>query len=271
MAKVLRLDTFTRQQVNEACATLLKNLHKADPDIALDIANSIWVRKGLNPNPSFEGRMRDCFSAKVSTVDFAAEAAKLINGWVSESTRGRIKEIVDSPIPDDAAMYLINAVYMKAPWSMTRRARFCLWGRSSTRGRIELRIKLRDRLALRVAILLQRFLLAFFEPELRRPVKLVRDNSPRSPLDMNRRDPQQIAGASFEIHRPVGVDDDMSRRPGKIQSEAARFQLRAFDIPQDPRQGRFEANLAHGIVPGVVGRLERGRKAIEGAQKRLRH
>src|SRR5690606_11783567 len=44
-------------------------------------------------------------------------AATAIKDWVSRATNDRIREIVESPIPHDVVMYLINAIYFKGSWT----------------------------------------------------------------------------------------------------------------------------------------------------------
>ncbi len=93
---------------------LLRGLD-ASPDIR--IANSVWARAGFAVKPAFSAAVRDYFGATARDLDFAApSAAPTINGWVSDNTAGKIRTIVDSPIPDDVVMYLINAVYFKGAW-----------------------------------------------------------------------------------------------------------------------------------------------------------
>lgn len=119
MAKALRIDTLSKQEVSEACATLLRSLQKADPQVELAIANSIWIKQGYEFLPAFEARMRDYFSARIQALDFAKpDASKTINAWVKDSTRGRIESIVPDSIDPLVRAYLINAIYMKAPWSV---------------------------------------------------------------------------------------------------------------------------------------------------------
>jgi serpin B len=56
------------------------------------------------------------YSAETQTLDFTDPGAPaVINGWVSRSTRGLIGEIVRA-IPQDAVLYLINAIYFKGRW-----------------------------------------------------------------------------------------------------------------------------------------------------------
>jgi serine protease inhibitor len=41
---------------------------------------------------------------------------KTMNGWVEQRTQGKIKELVTGPLEASDVMFLINAVYFKAPW-----------------------------------------------------------------------------------------------------------------------------------------------------------
>jgi serpin B len=54
----------------------------------------------------------------VEEIDFQAPgAADTINNWVSENTNGKIKKIIQPPIPGSMAAILLNALYLKANWS----------------------------------------------------------------------------------------------------------------------------------------------------------
>jgi serpin B len=56
--------------------------------------------------------------ARVTNLDFSRpDAADTINGWVKQQTKGKIEEIVDSPISADKVMFLINALYFKGQWA----------------------------------------------------------------------------------------------------------------------------------------------------------
>jgi serpin B len=117
MAKTLGLEGLTLQQVNQGNAALLKALANSDPKVRLDIANSLWARKGLPFQPEFIDRNRDFFGAKVANLEFSDPAAPaLINAWAAQNTQQKIKEIVRD-IDADTIMFLINAVYFKGQWA----------------------------------------------------------------------------------------------------------------------------------------------------------
>jgi serine protease inhibitor len=117
MRTALRFDNATVAQINEANESLTELLLGLDTGIDIRIANSIWARRDFPFHQHFFDTARRWYSAQVATLDFTAStAAPTINDWVNRSTQGRITEIVESPLPADAVMYLINAVYFKGSW-----------------------------------------------------------------------------------------------------------------------------------------------------------
>lgn len=106
--------------LNYANAVLLSHLAYADSDVVSEIANSIWMRDSFEPSvkTDFVDRNRIAYLAEIATRDFSDEATvDEINGWVSERTHEKIPTVLDPPIPDDAMMYLINAIYFNGSWA----------------------------------------------------------------------------------------------------------------------------------------------------------
>src|SRR5690606_22098819 len=117
MRAALGFDSLDQAQINVSYRELIDLLLDLDDAVDMRIANSVWARSGFAFHDSFMETVRHSFGAEVTTLDFdAVEAAPTINGWVDRSTNGRITEIVDAPIPADAVMYLINAIYFKGDW-----------------------------------------------------------------------------------------------------------------------------------------------------------
>jgi serine protease inhibitor len=83
----------------------------------LALANSIWIRDGdrLSVEQDFLQTNADYYGAPVYKSAFDDAALKNINNWVKENTDGMIDSILES-IPDDAVMYLINALSFDAEW-----------------------------------------------------------------------------------------------------------------------------------------------------------
>ncbi len=81
------------------------------------IANSIWIKNDdkLEVKDEFLQTNKDYYNSEVYKADFNDQTVKDINNWVSKNTKGMIKRVI-SEIPEDAIMYLINAVYFIAAW-----------------------------------------------------------------------------------------------------------------------------------------------------------
>jgi serpin B len=85
----------------------------------LEIANGLFLQQGLPFNPAFISGAQQRFAAVPQTVDFdgdPAGALAAINGWMSERTRGKIPQILDS-LPRGMALTLANAIYLDADWA----------------------------------------------------------------------------------------------------------------------------------------------------------
>lgn len=116
MREVLYLSGMELDEINEAFESLINLLVTVDPDVTVKITNSIWYREGLPVEEEFLEAMRDFFDARIEGLDFNDPAAvDIINEWVYENTEGLIEEIIEE-IPEDIAMYLINALYFKGDW-----------------------------------------------------------------------------------------------------------------------------------------------------------
>ncbi|MGF1636637.1 MAG: serpin family protein [Cyclobacteriaceae bacterium] len=117
--RVLHTSHLSDQEMNEAYRDLVKYLLELDKKTDLQIANSNWYTHKLNIKPDFKSVLRDYYDAEVKAADFDDPATlDLINGWIENKTRGKIKDMLDL-IEPDAIMYLINAIYFKSEWKYT--------------------------------------------------------------------------------------------------------------------------------------------------------
>ena len=116
MENTLKKNGFTLDEINQSYKSLIGALISVDPKVLLEIANSIWYRQGFSVLPDFITANSIYYNAEVNSIDFNDPSAKdVINGWVKENTHGKIAEIIDQ-IPQEAVMYLINAIYFKGIW-----------------------------------------------------------------------------------------------------------------------------------------------------------
>jgi len=85
----------------------------------LNIANAIWGQEGFEFLPAFLDTLAENYGAGLRTVDFAqVEAARrIINGWVSDQTQGKIEELIPEGYLDPLVrLVLTNAIYFNGKW-----------------------------------------------------------------------------------------------------------------------------------------------------------
>ena len=93
----------------------------ADSLVKVVSSNSIWLREGFKVKPAYTELVQNEYEAKVSTLDFSSpEAVSTIHNWCSEKTEGLIPDIIKELSPSDV-MYLLNALYFKAPWDLFKK------------------------------------------------------------------------------------------------------------------------------------------------------
>ena len=116
MAKALRIEDFTREEINGIYQTLIQELTTNDPKVAMEIANSIWYRNTYNVEQNFLDVNHTYFNAEVNAANFNDPATvDLINQWVSDKTHEKIPKIINEISPE-MVLYLINAIYFKGTW-----------------------------------------------------------------------------------------------------------------------------------------------------------
>lgn len=115
MAQTLAIQGITLDEVNQGYRDLQQLLTNND-DIALSIANSLWIRKDFPIKQTFIDNNKRYFQAEVSTLEFKNPETKIIiNNWVNNATKGKISQIIDSVKPEDV-LFLINAIYFNSNW-----------------------------------------------------------------------------------------------------------------------------------------------------------
>jgi len=116
MKNTLHLPEGTLGEINSSFETLMEYLLGLDPDVTLQIANSIWYRDTWTFKETFLNICKDYFSAEVSGLDFdSPSSVDTINNWVDENTNHKIDNIIDS-IDPTTVMFLINAIYFNGTW-----------------------------------------------------------------------------------------------------------------------------------------------------------
>jgi serpin B len=88
--------------------------------IQLSVANSLWMADGYKFLDEFLRINKTFYKTETSNLNFADsdKARKTINDWVSEKTKGKIKDLIPDGILDALTkLVLTNAVYFKAEWA----------------------------------------------------------------------------------------------------------------------------------------------------------
>ena len=103
-------------QLNTWISTYMVNLPEEEK-YKLSLANSIWFTddERFTVNQDFLQTNADYYGADIYRAPFDDDTCKDINKWVKDNTDGMIKNILDQ-IPQEAVMYLINALAFDAEW-----------------------------------------------------------------------------------------------------------------------------------------------------------
>ena len=113
----LGFGTLTESEINQSYRGLIAQLLARDTAVQFNLANSIWFEQTFTVKQPFLDAAKTYFNAEVSALNFRDVAApRTISSWAEKETGGRIKELVKSIDPLEV-MFLVNAVYFKAPWS----------------------------------------------------------------------------------------------------------------------------------------------------------
>lgn len=96
----------------------LMERYRANEDVELHIANSVWINDAFagEIKTDYLDRANQVFDAVAKVLAFDDAAVGEINGWVDENTSGMIDRLLNS-IPSDAQLYLLNATAVEAPWA----------------------------------------------------------------------------------------------------------------------------------------------------------
>ncbi len=117
MRTSLGFGTLSESDVNQAYRGLIAQLLARDGKVTFNLANSIWYERALPVKQPFVDAAKTYFDAEVSALNFSdPNAPKTISSWAERETGGRIKELVKEIDPAEV-MFLVNAVYFKAPWT----------------------------------------------------------------------------------------------------------------------------------------------------------
>lgn len=108
---------MSKNQLNLYLYNYMNSLPQGDK-YKLSVANSIWFTEDPRfvVNRDFLQANADYYGADIYKAPFDRQTMTDINNWVKRETDGMIPKVLDK-IPEEAIMYLINALAFEAEWS----------------------------------------------------------------------------------------------------------------------------------------------------------
>ncbi|XP_017124284.1 serine protease inhibitor 42Dd-like [Drosophila elegans] len=96
-------------------AEVLAALQRRSPEII--ISSRMYVASGIPILPNYQQMSRKYLHVEAGNVDLSFQGAHTINSWVSGKTKGRVVDLIDSSLLDDATkVILVNVVIFQARW-----------------------------------------------------------------------------------------------------------------------------------------------------------
>lgn len=122
MARTLHFDT-NQNQLAASFGELQRQLSKVEKKkgLELNVANGLWAQKDHPFLPGFLDEATQTYQANLVQLDFriqAEPAREAINDWVSKKTRGKITDLLQLGVVNQATrLVLVNAIYFKGQWT----------------------------------------------------------------------------------------------------------------------------------------------------------
>jgi len=119
MQKVMRYPSLG-DETHKGFQKLVKGIETPQKGTQLSIANSLWAQKDYTFLTSYFEKIQQYYGAGVQYVDYineTEEARQLINSWVEQKTRDKIKELIKPRVlTQDTRLVLVNAIYFLGEW-----------------------------------------------------------------------------------------------------------------------------------------------------------
>ena len=104
---------MSRETLNAWCKGAMETYADLGGSTETNLVNSLWYDDAMELSEDFADFCRRHYGAEIRAQDLQApEAARIVNDWIKEATRGLIPQAVDS-FSDDMVLALINAIYLK--------------------------------------------------------------------------------------------------------------------------------------------------------------
>ena len=117
ISQALELVNKTDDTINREAQANMQRILELDPQVEMNIANSIWVQDKMQLKKNFQTLAQNNYQAEVGNVDFGSpKALETINNWVNQKTKEKIKKVFEK-LGSDTVSVLVNAIYFKGKWT----------------------------------------------------------------------------------------------------------------------------------------------------------
>lgn len=101
------------RQLSERCMEILQS----KSEVELELANSAWLDQCLRAKEEWLVGIQEDYKGEVYRTQLSSrQTRKAINTWAKEHTNGLVKKFLPKPLPEDARLALLNALYLEAAW-----------------------------------------------------------------------------------------------------------------------------------------------------------
>jgi serine protease inhibitor len=93
--------------------------------VTLSLANGMFSNSGFEVLEPFKKALKEGFNTSLQTVNFGKDADTIINKWVEEKTKDKIKDLFNEKSFDGLTkIVLVSAIYFKGDWKFKVRIAF---------------------------------------------------------------------------------------------------------------------------------------------------
>lgn len=116
MKEALHFGKMSKNDIVENFKSLTKEYNE---NLALRIANKIFIKESLSVKESYKNLLTNNFDAELGRVNFRnrEKTAKEISDWVAKRTHYKIKDFVQKEsFERSASLMIVNAIYFSGSW-----------------------------------------------------------------------------------------------------------------------------------------------------------
>lgn len=118
IAQTMHISDLTDEEITRGHASLYQLLASMPDDLTLHHANAMWIDHLYSIEDDYSETLDKYYKAMFQSDDFSKNTtADHINDWIEEQTEGHITDMIESPINEEAILFLINTLYFQGNWT----------------------------------------------------------------------------------------------------------------------------------------------------------